>query len=169
MRIYVQQSSGRGKEKDWFRHARKRERFSTTGPCTCSLAKEGLRATQQHDDTILLDLSSRPPLGPLVNLIAKTRKRDEKLFSFTIDAWRKELCAAAQRLQVRYLGITSHVMRHSRPNNDRASHCRTIEKFQKRNRWLVSTSLRRYEKTARLSLLVADLPAQALAKILEHA
>ena len=47
--------------------------------------------TQQHDDTKILDSSSRPWLGPLVNLIARTRKRDEKLFSFTIDAWRKEL------------------------------------------------------------------------------
>ena len=35
--------------------------------------------TQQHDDTIILDSSSRPWLGPLVNLTAKTRKRDEKL------------------------------------------------------------------------------------------
>ena len=56
--------------------------------------------TQQHDDTIVLDSSSRPWQGPLVNLIAQTRKRDEKLFSFTIDAWRKELRAAAHRLQV---------------------------------------------------------------------
>ena len=38
--------------------------------------------TQQHDDTSTLDSSSRPWLGPLVNLIARTRKRDEKLFSF---------------------------------------------------------------------------------------
>ena len=60
------------------------------------------RKTQQHDDTIFLDSSNRPWLGPLVNLIAQTRKRDEKLFSFTIDAWRKELRAAAERLQVGY-------------------------------------------------------------------
>ena len=55
---------------------------------------------------------------------------------------RNSLRAPAQRLQVRYLGITSHVMCHSRPNIDRTLHCRTIEEFQKRNRWLVSTSLR---------------------------
>ena len=36
-------------------------------------------------------------------------------------------------------------------------------------RWLASTSLRRFEKSARLSHLVADLPARALAKIQEHA
>ena len=102
--------------------------------------------TQQHDDTIILDSSSRPWLGPLVNLIARTPKRDEKLFSFTIDAWRKELRAAAQTLQVVYLDITPHVMRHSGPSNDRAFHCRTIEEVQKRGRWLTSTSLRRYEK-----------------------
>ena len=125
--------------------------------------------TQQHDDTVMLDSTSRSWLGPLVNLIAQTRKRDEKLFSFTIDAWRKELRAAAQRLQVGYLDITPHVMRHSGPSNDRALHCRTIEEVQKRGRWLASTSLRRYEKSARLSRLVADLPAQALAKIQEHA
>ena len=41
--------------------------------------------------------------------------------------------------------------------------------LQKRGRWLASTSLRRYEKSARLSRLVADLPAQARAKIQEHA
>ena len=42
--------------------------------------------TQQHDDTIYLDLTSRPWLVPVVNLKAKARKRDEELFSFTIDA-----------------------------------------------------------------------------------
>ena len=68
-----------------------------------------------------------------------------------------------------YLDITPHVMRHSGPSNDRALHCRTIEEVQKRGRWLASTSLRRYEKSARLSRLVADLPMQALAKIQEHA
>ena len=123
--------------------------------------------TQQHDGTISLDSSSRPWLGPLVNLTAKTRKKDEKLFSFTIDAWRKQLRAAAQRLG--YLDITPHVMRHSGPSNDRALHCLTLEEVQKRRRWLASTSLRRCEKSARLSRLVADLPAQALAKIQEHA
>ena len=63
----------------------------------------------------------------------------------------KELRAAAERLQVVYLDNTLHVMRHSGPSNDRALHCRTIEKVQKRGRWLASTSLRRYEKSARLS------------------
>ena len=90
--------------------------------------------TQQHDDTIILDSSSRPWLGPLVNLIARTRKRDEKLFSFTIDAWRKQLRAAAQRLQVVYQDITPHVIRHSGPSNDRA--CNVSSPLRK-----VSTSL----------------------------
>ena len=42
--------------------------------------------TQQHDDTIYLDLTSRPWLVPVVNLNPKARKRDEELFSFTMDA-----------------------------------------------------------------------------------
>ena len=97
-------------------------------------------AAKRHNH---MDSSSRLWLGPLVNLIAK------------------ELRAAAQRLQVGYLDITPHVMRHSGPSNDRASHCKTIEEVQKR--------CSRYEKSARISRLVADLPAQALAKIQEHA
>ena len=102
--------------------------------------------TQQHDDTIFLDSSSRPWLGPLVNLIARTRNGDEKLFSFTIDAWRKELRAAAQRLQVVYLDNTPHVMRHSGPSNDRALHCRTIRRSPEAGqvaRLNVSSPLRR--------------------------
>ena len=66
--------------------------LSTNGPCTCSLAKGGLRA-KPSSTTAQLYWIRQAARGwdRAVNLIARTRKRDEKLFSFTIDAWRKEL------------------------------------------------------------------------------
>ena len=142
--------------------------FSTNGHCTCSLREGGITSKiQQHDDTIILDSSSRPWLVSLVNLIVMTRKRDEKLFSFTIDTSRKELRAATQSLQVGILDITSYVIRHSGIEERQSVTLQVNRRSPEAGRWLSSTFLRRYEMSARLSRLVVDLPTQVLVKIQE--
>ena len=62
---------------------------------------------------------------------------------------------ALKQLRCQQLQITPYTLRHGGASEDRAVSAKSLEEVQKRGRWKSFTSVRRYEKLARLSLVMS--------------
>ena len=69
---------------------------------------------------------------------------------------------ALKQLRCQQLQITPNALRHGSAREDPAVNARRLEEVQKREAWKSFASVRRYEKHARLSLIVSKIPPELL-------
>ena len=65
--------------------------------------------------------------------------------------WLKQFQAAASLLGLEKWDLSLYVLRHSGPSDDHLAKRRTLDEIQRRGRWSTQTSVRRYEKSARVT------------------
>ncbi len=59
--------------------------------------------------------------------------------------------------------LTLYVLRHTGPSRDHLSGARPLPAIQRRGRWALESSVRRYEKSSRVTSRLKDLPEELLA------
>ena len=70
------------------------------------------------------------------------------MWAFDYSAVRAEMLAVSRELGI---DVTAYQAHHSGPSIDMAMQTRTLEAVQKRGRWMAASSVRRYERHARLA------------------
>lgn len=122
------------------------------------------RASKTHnfDDTIVLDSTARPYLGPLLGKLAASRPADSMLFTFRYLEWAKEAHLAAVEMGLEKLELVLYMLRHSGPSNDIAEKHRSLQEVQNRGRWASKVTVRRYEKHGQLNKQLQLLPPKLL-------
>ena len=135
--------------------------------------------TDELDETLLIDLERDRELGPALERMLASRfgkgwrprllkgGANEKLFA--LDS--REVCRlwnlALKGLGYDAVGVVSmYQLRHAGASADTLSALRTLEEVRRRGRWKSWTSVRRYEKGARVTELLHRLSQAALAHAL---
>ena len=103
----------------------------------------------QFDEAVLLDDTDMPWLGKLLYARA-SQVGTACLWPFTFEMVSKKFVEVAHNLGLTYLEPCLYQLRHGGASHDRCFKKRSNGEVQKRGRWLVSGSMRRYEKHARL-------------------
>ena len=95
-------------------------------------------------------------------LLKDTRGERQLPFPFSYTRATKEMENALKQLRCQQLQITPYALRHGGASDDCAVNARGLEEVQKRRGWKSFHSVRRYEKHARLSLVVTKIPPELL-------
>ncbi len=117
--------------------------------------------TLGYDDSVVLDSKGREWLGPLVEAQAR-RRPHQQLFGMTYLDWLNLVKTAAATLGLQDWDITLYRMRHTGPSHDWLAQLRSLSAIQRRGRWGAASSVRRYEKSARVTSLLGKLPPEIL-------
>ena len=119
------------------------------------------RASKTHrfNNSVVLDSRGRAWLGRLIAKLAAQR-RGKPLFRLTYLQWLNGLAAAALGLQL--WELTLYVLRHTGPSHDFLAALRTLLDIQRRGRWALESSVRRYEKSSRVTSRLKDLSPEML-------
>lgn len=108
--------------------------------------------TNQWDDARALDLDDHAFFAPVLSASVKGKAEHEKVFNFTYEEWRRVYRAAGERLGLQVLGPpTLYCLRHSGASLDAAWRRRTLPEIQQRGNWAQASSMKRYQKGARLT------------------
>ena len=118
--------------------------------------------THKFNESVVLDSRSRSWLGLMVEKLA-ARRRGQALFNFTYAQWLNNFKSAAARLGLESWELTLYVLRHTGPSHDHLSGARPLPAIQRRGRWALESSVRRYEKSSRVTSRLKDLPEELLA------
>ncbi len=115
----------------------------------------------EFDDTVIANL---PGLGLgfvgriLHNLKDVTPKKRAPFWLLTWAQYEKHLHAAVVACGLKALHITPHSARHGGASTAAFNKLLSIKEIQKRGRWLAPKSVRRYEKSGKLTRQVALMP-----------
>ena len=142
--------------------------------------------TEEFDQAQLLDLGRQASLGPALAALLEARfgaqwrqvalKRPAgaatapPLFTISSDQATQAFDRAVQALGLRRVGVVCrYQLRHGGASHDAATGARTLDQIRHRGRWRAHSSLRRYEKGARLGEVLERLPAALRAHALRCA
>ena len=117
--------------------------------------------TQVFNDSVLLDTRGREWMVQMVIDLAKKRK-GLSLFAFNYSQWQAELKRAAQELGIKAWEVTLYLLRHTGPSDDFLAKRRSLEEIQRRGRWAVPSSVRRYEKSSKVAAQLRKLSPRQL-------
>ena len=104
-------------------------------------------------DSVLIDAGRARFLDPMLEALSQ-QVVGGAMWAFDSSAVRAEMLAVSRELQI---DVTPYQARHSGPSIDMALQTRTLEAVQKRGRWMAVSSVRRYERHARLAAEWAKL------------
>ncbi len=133
--------------------------------------------TGLYDDCILLDSVGREDLAiVLKSLYKKTSRPHDLLFpGLTLSKFADAINHACDALDLRFLRLTPHILRHSGPSTDCFAKSRSLLEIQNRGRWQAPSSVNRYRKPGRMLLLQQRIPAsiwkmtaKARKEVIEH-
>lgn len=99
------------------------------------------------DDSLLLDSEWLQFINPILEVLARGRKKD-RVWTFDYSQYLAVFQACAEDL---CLKIVPYQARHSGPSIDRARNARDQDEVRKRGGWMTKTSVNRYEKAGRLA------------------
>ena len=108
----------------------------------------------EHDDSIAFGQSPgtpgcRPWVAGLLDKLAKSRRHGH-LFPISLNRYQHLFRLATVACELQRLKLTPHCARHGAASVGYASGKMTIKDIQKRGRWKAASSVRTYEKSARL-------------------
>ncbi len=118
--------------------------------------------TRVFSDSVVLDSEGREWLSRAVQDLAQERP-GLQLFPLTYLQWLGDLKTASAALGLHGWDITLYVLRHTGPAHDFLAHLRTLPEIQRRGRWALETSVRRYERSSRVASQLNRLSAVQLA------
>ena len=81
----------------------------------------------------------------------------EALFNFTYLQWLESFKTAAAAVGLKEWFLSLYVLRHTGPSHDYLSKLRSLADIQRRGRWGLESSVRRYEKAARVTARLSGL------------
>lgn len=110
------------------------------------------------DEAIALDLPIHKPLEGVLRYL-RADGGDETLLGCTGLQLHAEVTAAAKGAGLEDFGVVPYSARHAAPSRDRARKLRSQNETQRRGRWELQTSMRRYEQSARLTEQLNRVPA----------
>ena len=87
----------------------------------------------------------------MVRKVRQKRSPLQRMWDLDITALSRHFQQAVQRTGLGRLRLTPHCARHGAASTDYALGHRTLGEIQRKCRWLVATSVRRYEKAGRLN------------------
>ena len=121
----------------------------------------------EFDDTVII--SDKPScdagrawVGPLLSSLVEGRPAAAPVVSLSLADWERAFAKAVKALDLVALRATPHCLRHGSASTDFALGLRTLDAIQRKGRWKASASVRRYEKSGRLSAQVSRIPAHIL-------
>jgi hypothetical protein len=107
--------------------------------------------THEFNDSVVFNSKGREWIGHLLANAASHCKADEQVFDFTMVHWSAAMKKAARLLCISHWEVVPYLLRHSGPSEDYLSGTRSLLDIQRRGRWKSVHSVRRYEKSARVS------------------
>lgn len=124
---------------------------------------EGLKPDKVgvFDNSLPLDLKSIQWIGTaLLDQKKLLVKQTDKLFSFSMEDFRKKFQAAAEKIDLK--GIHPYQLRHGGATEDLTSKAREFSMVKARGRWKTDASVRRYAKTGRVQQLLCKITKRNL-------
>ena len=120
-----------------------------------------------HDDTIIIgDEASRSAGRGLVvgilRLAFNVASANQLLFNLDLNDYQALFRSAVRDLKLQKLKPTPHGLRHGGPSTDAALQVRSRDDIRKRGRWQADVSVRRYEKSGKLTRQIALLSVSEL-------
>ena len=115
-----------------------------------------------YDNSVPLNTPGRQWLGPILHNHVKTLKsKEEKIFPFQSDEFRKDFTMAAEALGVS--GLHPYQCRHGGASDDMSSKVRDFQSVKARGRWQTDQSVRRYTKIGKIQQLLNHLSKNKMA------
>jgi len=110
---------------------------------------------KEWDDTVVLgDAASqragRAWVASLVKLLAAKRRVRARLLPLSLPRLEQAMAASCSRLRLTQLRLTPHTARHGGPSADYLASLRTLVQIQKRGRMNAFSTVKRYEKSAKV-------------------
>ena len=121
--------------------------------------------TGDRDGTVLMDLPRQQFLGRLLLLRKRLCGQAGRVFAMEADQLRRHFLQAAADVKVIGLQPTLYSLRHGGASHDRATGARDLLEIQGRGQWRAASSLRRYEKSGRLSIELEKLAPAVLRRL----
>ncbi len=85
------------------------------------------------------------------------QRQGEALFNFTYLQWLESFKTAAAAVGLKEWFLSLYVLRHAGPSHDYLAKRRSLADIQRRGRWALESSVRRYEKAARVTARLSGL------------
>ncbi|CAE8717298.1 unnamed protein product, partial [Polarella glacialis] len=115
--------------------------------------------TGHFDDSVLIGDIQHEWLGPMLEIIVRGKRPEDRIFpSLTLASYERLFRDAMQKRFNNCIHATPHSVRHSGPSNDRFHKRRSLLQIQKRGRWASPKSVARYEKEALLLGIWRSIP-----------
>jgi integrase len=114
--------------------------------------------TGEYDTSIALDLERQQFLFPLLETMVASLAPLARLWTIGYAELAHSFSVAIQELGLSALGLTLYGLRHGGASHNRAVGARGLPEVQKRGGWKAFSSVRRYEKHARLNLVANRMP-----------
>ena len=114
------------------------------------------------DNSIPLDSKKRMWIGPILHQLAnKCPNKDDQIFDFNMDEFRKEFTAAGSLLGIN--NLHPYQLRHGGAAEDLNSRSRDHQGVKFRGRWNTDVSVRRYTKVGKVQQLMNLLSPKSMA------
>jgi integrase len=114
------------------------------------------------DNSIPLDSKKRMWIGPILHQLAnKCPNKDDQIFDFNMDEFRKEFTAAGSLLGIN--NLHPYQLRHGGAAADLNSRSRDHQGVKFRGRWNTDVSVRRYTKVGKVQQLMNLLSPKSMA------
>ena len=124
--------------------------------------------TNQWDDSRILDLEDHAFFADVLVQLTQGRDESEQVFQFSYGEWASAYRQAGLTCQLECLGPpTLYGLRHAGASIDVALRRRSLAEVQQRGNWLAPASVRRYQKSGRLTEQLVHLP-EAVRRHAEH-
>jgi hypothetical protein len=107
--------------------------------------------THEYNDSVVFNSQGREWIGHLLYKASLKCQTDEPVFDFTMVHWNAVMKKAARLLVITHWEVVPYLLRHSGPSEDYLSGTRSLLDIQRRGRWKSAHSVRRYEKSARVT------------------
>ena len=118
--------------------------------------------THEFDDSVVVNTPGREWLGPLLEARAALVGPGMPLFPVTPSSFTTLFKTAASQAGLAPWNLSLYVLRHSGPSHDILAGLRTLLEVKRRGRWLSDQSVRRYEKSSRVTSRLQTLDGQTL-------
>jgi hypothetical protein len=114
-----------------------------------------------YDNTLLLNNPRSSFLGPVLKALATKAGPSGRLFTFSMEEYRKELEQCSKLMGLKDV-LHPYQLRHGGATEDMNSGARTRLEVKDRGRWATETSIKRYVKVGKLQILLNSLDANMM-------
>ena len=118
--------------------------------------------TRQQDDSVIAGIGPRGFMTKILAAALRARPSGPLFAGCSLFEYERAMQVAVGKRQLGALNITPHSARHSGPSNDFLQGRVDLKGIQKRGRWETLTSVRRYEKNAKLMRQIRKCSDQQL-------